>query len=181
MSLKDYEKKRDLKKSPEPEAKKKKSAKSKLIFVVQKHEASHLHYDFRLEMGGVLKSWAIPKGPSLDPEVKRLAILVEDHPYDYKDFEGVISEGYGAGTVMVWDTGHYELVDGSIQEGKLTFILDGEKLKGHFSLVKFKNRDKDNEWLFFKNRDAFATPKDILKKDKSVLTQRSLTEIAHDG
>jgi len=181
MSLKQYEKKRDLKKGVEPAAKKKTGRKSKeKIFVVQKHDASHLHYDFRLEIDGELASWAIPKGPTLDPENKRLAIHVEDHPYDYKDFEGVIPRGYGAGTVMVWDNGTYELIDGSVEDGKLTFILNGEKLKGHFSLVKLKNREKD-EWLFMKNRDAFATTKDILKKDKSVLTNRSLKEIEDDA
>jgi len=181
MTLKDYTKKRDLKKSTEPAAKKKKASKADLIFCVQKHDATHLHYDFRLEMDGVLVSWAIPKGPTLDPDVKRLAIHVEDHPYDYKDFEGVIPSGYGAGTVMVWDQGTYELLDGSIEKGKISFVLHGEKLKGHFSLAKMKNSDKDNEWLFFKAKDAYAAGKDILKKNKSVLTDRTLDEIKADG
>ena len=140
MSLNDYKKKRDFKKTSEPAGKKKGSAKQ-LIFVVQKHDASHLHYDFRLELNGVLKSWAVPKGPSLNPEDKRLAMLVEDHPFDYKDFEGIIPKGnYGAGEVIVWDNGIYlpigggtdkeeneKILNKAFKKGDLKFVLLGEK------------------------------------------------------
>jgi bifunctional non-homologous end joining protein LigD len=147
MGLREYKKKRSPKTTPEPFSSSKK--KSSLIFVVQKHEASHLHYDVRLEVDGVLKSWAVPKGPSLNPKDKRLAVMVEDHPYDYHSFEGVIPEGnYGAGIVMVWDTGHYYPVDENdeivgekavaqgLKKGKVRFVLEGEKLRGLFSLIR---------------------------------------------
>src|SRR3982750_3131373 len=148
MSLSLYNKKRNFKGTPEPSGKVEKSA-SKLIFVVQRHKASHLHYDFRLEMEGTLKSWAVPKGPSLNPEDKRLAMMVEDHPFDYKDFEGTIPEGnYGAGNVIVWDNGTYESIEtddrdegevnllSGLKSGNLKFILHGHKLNGEFALVK---------------------------------------------
>lgn len=128
-------------------------SKSCIVFVVQKHKATRLHYDFRLQIGPALKSWAVPKGPSIDPSVKRLAIMVEDHPIEYKDFEGVIPNGYGAGTVMVWDFGDYTLLEGSIQEGRLRFYLDGKKLKGVFSLTR--TRWRENSWLLVKEYDAF--------------------------
>src|SRR5687768_3620047 len=146
MSLSQYQKKRKFSQTPEPEGKEK-SSKGALRFVVQKHDASRLHYDFRLEMEGVLKSWAVPKGPSLNPGDKRLAMMVEDHPYDYRTFEGIIPEGnYGAGTVIVWDEGTYEaLEEGSksdqeksllqqLKKGSLKFKLNGTKLKGEFAL-----------------------------------------------
>ena len=167
MALELYKKKRNFSETPEPEGKSK-SSKSKLAFVIQRHKASHLHYDFRLEVKGVLKSWAIPKGPSMNPEEKRLAIMVEDHPYSYKDFEGVIPEGnYGAGTVIVWDNGTYILADeqnsyeietilkSDLQIGHLSFILKGKKLKGEFTLVKLKTK-KENTWLLIKKKDPFA-------------------------
>lgn len=167
MALKDYNKKRKFDETSEPKGKAKKS-KDKLIFVVQRHAATRLHYDFRLEMEGVLKSWAVPKGPSLDPKDKRLAMMVEDHPYDYKDFEGNIPEGnYGAGQVEVWDSGTYEPLDDTsklsdekellkeLYAGSLKFILHGKKLKGEFALVKMKNTE-DNAWLLIKHKDEFA-------------------------
>ncbi|WP_419869732.1 DNA polymerase ligase N-terminal domain-containing protein [Chryseobacterium sp. CT-SW4] len=167
MALKDYQNKRKFDETSEPKGEKKKS-KDQLIFVIQRHAASHLHYDFRLEMEGVLKSWAVPKGPSLDPKDKRLAMMVEDHPYDYKDFEGNIPEGnYGAGQVEIWDSGTYEPLDDTsklsdekellkeLKAGSLKFILHGKKLKGEFALVKMKNSE-GNSWLLIKHKDEFA-------------------------
>jgi bifunctional non-homologous end joining protein LigD len=166
MELKTYDEKRDFTSTSEPEFQKSKSEKG-LKFVVQRHDASHLHYDFRLEMDGVLKSWAIPKGPSLNPKDKRLAIMVEDHPYDYRTFEGEIPEGnYGAGTVYIFDDGEYEssiekhkndeklLLEG-LKAGSLKFRLKGKILKGEFALIKLKNSDQDN-WLLIKHKDEFA-------------------------
>lgn len=167
MALKDYNEKRKFDETSEPKGKTKKS-KDQLIFVIQRHAASRLHYDFRLEMDGVLKSWAVPKGPSLDPKDKRLAMMVEDHPYDYKDFEGNIPEGnYGAGQVEIWDSGTYEPLDNhsklsdekellkELHAGSLKFILHGKKLKGEFALVKMKNTE-ENSWLLIKHKDNFA-------------------------
>ena len=186
MSLSKYNEKRDFKQTREPKGKVEKSA-NELIFVVQKHAASHLHYDFRLEMNGVLKSWAVPKGPSMDPEVKRLAMMVEDHPYSYKDFEGTIPAGnYGAGNVIVWDNGTYTsdektasdekqlLTD--LKKGRLSFVLKGKKLKGEFSLVKLHGK-QENAWLLIKKQDKYASESDILEKDKSVISKRSLEEL----
>lgn len=186
MALEEYKRKRHFDKTPEPPAKvEKKSARR---FVVQKHRASHLHYDFRLEMEGVLKSWAVPKGPSLDPADKRLAMQVEDHPVSYINFEGIIPpENYGAGTVMVWDTGTWEpLGDASemLKSGSLKFRLNGKKLNGEFALAHMKSRrpgSKGTEWLLLKHRDQAAVPGyDIDKFDFSVLTRRSLDAIAND-
>jgi len=154
------------------------------LFVVQKHRATALHYDFRLEAGGVLVSWAVPKGPSLDPKVKRLAMAVEDHPLDYARFEGVIPEGeYGGGTVMVWDIGTYRLEDDetfdeAIRKGRLVFTLNGKKLKGGWVLVRTRGR----QWLLMKRKDRSAsTTVDIAKtKPRSVLTRRLLAGIARD-
>jgi bifunctional non-homologous end joining protein LigD len=167
MSLKSYHAKRDLKKTPEPGGGK--AAKGKpLIFVVQRHKASHLHYDFRLEMRGVLKSWAVPKGPSLDPGDKRLAMMVEDHPYDYKDFKGTIPEGnYGAGIVEIWDHGTYEPLElpegkdpetelmGELHRGSIKIRMKGRKLKGEFALVHMHTRE-ENSWLLIKHKDQYA-------------------------
>lgn len=185
MALKDYHNKRKFDETSEPKGKTKKS-KDKLIFVIQRHAASRLHYDFRLEMEGVLKSWAVPKGPSLDPKDKRLAMMVEDHPYDYKDFEGNIPEGnYGAGQVEVWDSGTYEPLEENsklsdekellkeLHAGSLKFILHGKKLKGEFALVKMKNTDY-NSWLLIKHKDEFAeSPYDAEENTspKSLVTQ----------
>lgn len=166
MSLTKYQKKRKFKETSEPAGKIAPTIGSRLIFVIHKHQATHLHYDLRLEMEGVLKSWAVPKEPSMSPNVKRLAIMVEDHPFEYKDFEGIIPEGnYGAGTVVIWDHGYYEpLTDGSLSKinaekellkelnsGKLSIKFFGQKIKGEFHLVKLKGR-KNNEWLFFKSK-----------------------------
>ncbi|WP_242497124.1 DNA polymerase ligase N-terminal domain-containing protein [Flavobacterium petrolei] len=188
MSLTEYNQKRNFNSTVEPEGEIKKST-SELIFVVQKHAASHLHYDFRLEMDGVLKSWAVPKGPSMNPADKRLAIMVEDHPYTYKDFEGTIPEGnYGAGTVIVWDNGTYTLADyknagdletklkSDLQKGHLSFILNGKKLKGEFALVKLKKKE-ENTWLLIKSKDQYAGHKDILLQDKSVISNRIIESL----
>src|SRR6187431_3130445 len=188
MSLKLYNKKRNFKETPEPAGKAKSSA-SKLSFVIQRHKASHLHYDFRLEIDGTLKSWAVPKGPSLNPQDKRLAMMVEDHPYNYKTFEGIIPEGnYGAGTVIVWDEGTYEALEGGtkkeqeksllqqLKKGSLKFKMNGSKLKGEFALVKLKNAEK-NAWLLIKHRDKYAKETDVTKKDKSVVSGKTLNAI----
>ncbi len=131
-------------------------------FVVHEHHAKNLHFDFRLEKNGVLKSWAIPKGPSMNPNDKRLAIMVEDHSLEYGDFEGVIPEGqYGAGKVYIWDKGQYQTVKGSLEEGQWEVHLDGEKLKGNFVLIKIKGRPQ--QWLFIKKKDEHADYKFTLK------------------
>lgn len=188
MDLSRYKQKRDFDSSTEPSGEITKSN-NNLIFVVQKHAASHLHYDFRLEMDGVLKSWAIPKGPSMNPEEKRLAIMVEDHPIDYKDFEGTILEGnYGAGTVIVWDNGTYTLSEkmhsesiedqfkSDLQNGHFSFILNGKKLKGEFALVRLKIKQK-NAWLLIKKEDEYASETDVLLENKSVISGLTLEEM----
>ncbi len=188
MSLTDYKKKRDFKKTTEPKGTQNKLSKQ-LIFVVQKHDASHLHYDFRLELEGVLKSWAIPKGPSMDPEDKRLAMMVEDHPFDYKDFEGTIPKGnYGAGEVIVWDNGVYIPVGGStdvkenekiikkaLKKGDLKIVLLGKKLKGEFALVNMRKDEKS--WLLIKKHDEYSKNTDILKKNKSVISGNTIEKM----
>ncbi|MHA4809401.1 DNA ligase D [Flavitalea flava] len=192
MALQEYKKKRSFAATPEPQGGKP-SAQS-LQFVVQKHAASRLHYDFRLEMEGVLKSWAVPKGPSLNPGDKRLAMQVEDHPFGYKDFEGIIPPGnYGAGTVMVWDTGTYEPLAATkgtkadqdrelrkeLKAGSLKFRLNGKKLKGEFALVKMKGRG-ENSWLLIKHRDKYSMEDPVIEKDKSVISRKTLEKIASD-
>jgi bifunctional non-homologous end joining protein LigD len=186
MALEQYNKKRRFNATPEPPGKLERGEQHR--FVVQKHRASHLHYDFRLEMDGVLKSWAVPKGPSLDPGDKRLAMQVEDHPVSYFHFEGKIPEGnYGAGTVMVWDTGTWQPLGDEhamLNKGDLKFQLSGEKLKGEFVLAKMRSRrpgSKGTEWLLIKKKDDGMKPGfNIDKLDYSVLTKRSLSEIAGD-
>jgi len=186
VALEEYKRKRNFSQTPEPGPEVEKGAGQR--FVVQKHHASHLHYDFRLEMEGVLKSWAVPKGPSLDPADKRLAMMVEDHPVSYFHFEGIIPPGnYGAGTVMVWDTGTWEPEGNAsemLKKGDLKFRLKGEKLKGSFVLAHMKSRrpgSKGNEWLLIKHRDEAVVPGyDVDKYDYSVLTHRTLAEIAAD-
>ena len=186
MALEEYQRKRRFQDTPEPPPKVEKKAGHR--FVVQKHRATRLHYDFRLEMEGVLKSWAVPKGPSLDPADKRLAMQVEDHPVSYFDFEGIIPAGnYGAGTVMVWDVGTWTPVGNpseALKKGDLKFELDGQKLKGSFVLAHMRSRrpgSKGTEWLLIKHRDDQVVPGyDIDKYDYSALTGRSLKEIAGD-
>lgn len=191
MSLSQYKKKRNTRSTPEPFGGKSTDA-AGLRFVVQKHAASHLHYDFRLEMRGVLKSWAVPKGPSTDPNVKRLAMMVEDHPYDYRSFEGIIPAGeYGGGTVIIWDEGIYEAIDfdekdkksqekhllHGLYNGKVKFWLKGKKLKGAFALVKANGRG-ENGWLLMKLEDKYASKNDILLKNKSVQSGKTIEQIA---
>ena len=200
MALEEYKRKRRFEETPEPPPKLEKKVGHR--FVVQKHDATRLHYDFRLEMDGVLKSWAVPKGPSLDPGDKRLAMQVEDHPVSYFDFEGIIPEGnYGAGTVMVSDVGTWQPlspvpVNGKyvpatdaeaaamLAKGDLKFRLDGKKLKGDFALIKMRGRrpgSKGNEWLLIKKHDDAAVEGfDVDEFDESVLSKRSLAEIAGD-
>ncbi len=200
MALEEYKRKRRFEDTPEPPPKM--AAKAGHRFVVQKHRASRLHYDFRLELDGVLLSWAVPKGPSLDPADKRLAMQVEDHPVSYFDFEGIIPENnYGAGSVMVWDVGTWQplspvQVDGKyvpasdeearamISKGDLKFRLNGKRLKGDFALIKMRGRragSKGNEWLLIKKHDPYVEEGyDIDHYDSSVLTKRSMDEIAGD-
>jgi bifunctional non-homologous end joining protein LigD len=182
MALTEYKKKRKFDKTPEPGPETKRT-KSGRMFVIQKHRATALHYDFRLEADGVLKSWAVPKGPSLDPKVKRLAMQVEDHPVDYAKFEGVIPEGeYGGGTVMVWDYGTYKPenttnVSEALRKGELKFSLNGKKLKGSWVLV----RTRERQWLLLKHRDYYTTEEEVTElAPVSILTRRSLAEIAED-
>jgi len=187
--LEEYRRKRRFDRTPEPPPKKARAgglpAQAGNRFVVQKHAARRLHYDFRLEIGGALVSWAVPKGPSLNPADKRLAVQTEDHPLDYAGFEGVIPEGqYGAGTVMVWDQGTYE-VEGALSaqeqlaRGELKVVLNGQKLRGGFVLVKLRRGEKGNEWLLIKHRDAGVDSKwDIAEHDGSALTKRTMSEIA---
>lgn len=182
-SLKSYHKKRSFDSTPEPYGGRKKSKKHPL-FVIQKHEASHLHYDFRLEIDGVLTSWAIPKGPSTDPQEKRLAVMTEDHPLDYATFEGVIPEGnYGAGTVMVWDIGTYknlkqETMEDALKEGKIEVELEGKKLQGSYALIRTHLHNDIKNWLFFKMKgDRNPAIKD---KEKSVLSKRTMAQITKE-
>jgi bifunctional non-homologous end joining protein LigD len=188
MGLEDYASKRKFEKTPEPRPGPLPNG-DDLIFVIHKHAARALHYDLRLELEGVLKSWAVPKGPSLDPSFKRLAVMVEDHPFDYKDFEGVIPEGnYGAGSVIIWDRGFYHhpsardkneseklLMDG-LRKGDLKFVLEGEKLQGEFALVKTGMGEKS--WLLLKKKDRYAIKGDILKENRSVVSDKTLEEIS---
>ena len=216
MSLSAYKKKRNFGKTPEPagqpgedistqESKKRSRSwqegemqaggtpKGTLRFVVQKHAASRLHYDFRLELDGVLKSWAVPKGPSMDPAVKRLAMEVEDHPIEYRTFEGTIPEGnYGAGEVIVWDEGTYRLAEATdpkeeaellrrgFQNGNLKFVLEGQKLKGGFALIRTGRAGK-NSWLLNKKKDEYATTEAILAEGKSVRSEATIAESSPRG
>ncbi|MGH7231804.1 MAG: DNA polymerase ligase N-terminal domain-containing protein, partial [Nitrospiraceae bacterium] len=173
MGLKAYRQKRDFHRTPEPTGARPSSTNDTRLYVIQKHAASRLHYDLRLEDNGVLKSWAVPKGPSLDPKEKRLAVQVEDHPVEYGNFEGTIPEGeYGGGTVLLWDRGRW-VPEGDpeigLRQGKLKFKLEGEKLQGGWTLVRLRsreNRDEKPNWLLIKEQDETATPqskRDILQ------------------
>ena len=176
MSLIVYKKKRNLNETTEPVGTLKKSE-DFLSFVVQRHKAKQLHYDFRLELDGDLKSWAVPKGPSMNPKDKRLSVMVEDHPYDYKDFQGIIPEGnYGAGIVEIWDKGTYtdsqysqksvaeKMIRDGLEAGNIKFILSGEKLKGEFALVQLRGKSKKN-WLLIKHHDQYAVDNDYNSED----------------
>jgi bifunctional non-homologous end joining protein LigD len=187
--LEAYRRKRRFAVTPEPKGQPRpRERRRALAYVVQKHRATALHYDFRLEWKGVLLSWAVPKGPSLDPSVKRLAMPTEDHPLEYASFEGVIPEGeYGGGTVMVWDRGSWapevEDVDAALQKGDLKFTLMGVKLRGSWVLVRIRGRQQDRRpvWLLIKHRDEFASTVDITETaPRSVVSNRLLVEIAHD-
>jgi bifunctional non-homologous end joining protein LigD len=176
MTLDTYLKKRNFKETSEPSTKKT-SSKGTLKFVIQRHQASRLHYDFRLEMEGVLKSWAVPKGPSMNPHDRRLAMMVEDHPFEYRNFEGIIPEGnYGAGIVEIWDEGTYEPLESGnrkenekkllqeLEEGNLKFVLKGKKLKGEFALVRM-HTEQENSWLLIKKKDKHAVFKTYNSED----------------
>jgi bifunctional non-homologous end joining protein LigD len=191
MKLKEYRKKRNFGSTPESRGAGdvQEKGNDSLIYVVQKHIASHLHYDFRLEWRGVLLSWAVPKGPSLDPAVKRLAMQTEDHPIEYSEFEGVIPAGeYGAGIVMLWDQGAWQPetadVDKSLQNGEIKFALQGKKLKGLWVLIRTRGFGKNptrSAWLLIKHRDHYASTDDVTQKEpRSITSQRLLTDIAKD-
>ena len=195
MGLTEYKKKRRFHVTPEPSGDEKKGAKKPatkrpkaLGYVIQKHRATALHYDFRLEWNGVLLSWAVPKGPSLDPSVKRMAMPTEDHPIEYAKFEGIIPEGeYGGGTVMIWDNGTWTPespdVDAAMKKGDLKFTLHGKKLQGSWVLVRLRPRGGESRagWLLIKHRDEFASTRDIAEEEpRSVVSDRILIEIARD-
>lgn len=191
MGLREYKSKREFEKTPEPKPEVRPEG-DQLTFVVHKHAARNLHYDLRLELDGVLKSWAVPKGPSLAPSIKRLAMMVEDHPFDYKDFEGVIPEGnYGAGSVIIWDRGFYshpaakdkkdseKLLREGLKKGDLKFVLNGEKLQGEFALVRMRKDEKS--WLLIKKKDRYASEVSILKESRSAVSGKTLEKVAEAG
>lgn len=200
MGLKEYRKKRDFSKTPEPDGEERaagekqpappSSPEDQRIFVIHKHDASRLHYDLRLEMEGVLKSWAVPKGPSVNPADKHLAVQVEDHPLEYGSFEGIIPEGeYGGGTVMIWDFGIVEYEKGEEQAIEATrdhkafkFTVTGSKLGGMWNLVPLKRSgEKARNWLLIKHRDAHAGEQDVTRQSRSARTGRTMKQIADEG
>src|SRR6202049_16658 len=194
MALEEYRRKRDFRRAPEPagRAPSRTKAAAPLSFVIQEHAARRLHYDFRLELDGVLKSWAVPKGPSLDPGEKRLAVHVEDHPLDYGEFEGVIPKGeYGGGTVMLWDRGTWIPLgpdpEAASSKGSLKFILQGEKLHGKWALVRMGGKaatERRENWLLIKERDEEAVPQSgdsvVAENPLSIASGRSMDAIAAD-
>jgi len=186
--LGEYNAKRDFTRTAEPAGKVPKPRSKTLHFVIQKHAASHLHYDFRLELDGVMKSWAVPKGPSLDPSVRRLAMEVEDHPIAYNTFEGTIPQGeYGGGTVMLWDRGTYEAEDDAgpaalrsgYEKGELRFVMHGKRIRGGFVLARLRRPGRP-QWLLIKRRDDYADPKrDVTAEETtSIATRRTMDQIA---
>jgi bifunctional non-homologous end joining protein LigD len=188
MALKEYRAKRRFDVTAEPAGERVAKRRKSLIFVVQKHRATALHYDFRLEWNGVLLSWAVPKGPSINPADKRLAMQVEDHPVEYARFEGIIPAGeYGGGTVMIWDSGTWTPespdVEAALKKGDLKFSLDGKKLRGSWVLVRTRGRYQGGKpsWLLIKHRDEFAATEEIAEtQPRSVVSKRLLIEIARD-
>src|SRR4029453_5788699 len=189
MALEEYQRKGNFRRTPEPRGRARGKRPRALQFVVQKHAARRLHYDFRLELDGVLKSWAVPKGPSLVPGDRRMAVETEDHPLEYAAFEGVIPKGeYGGGTVLVWDRGTWEPLDDphtALAKGDLSFRLAGDKLRGRWHLVRMRGKPRDRgraHWLLIKSRDAEARSDDVTERETaSVLTGRDLDEIARAG
>ena len=192
-TLERYREKRDFRRTPEPTGRRRRPGKRPPRFVVQKHDASTLHYDFRLQVGGVLKSWAVPKGPSVNPADKRLALPTEDHPLSYAEFEGMIPEGqYGAGAVLVWDAGTYRnaterdghpvSMEDAVEQGHVSVWLDGEKLRGGFTLTRIR-RGKNEAWLLVKRRDEGADRrrKPVRSQPASVRSGRTIEEIAAEG
>jgi DNA ligase D-like protein (predicted 3'-phosphoesterase) len=189
--LKEYKNKRNFKNTKEPKPELKKRKQTDLIYVIQKHKATNLHYDLRLELNGVLKSWAIPKGPTIDPSQKKLAVPTEDHPIDYADFEGIIPEGeYGAGAVIVWDKGTYRNLKKNVSleeaydEGKLEIFIYGKKLKGAYVLLRTgKKQDEDKRWLLIKMKDKYADPgiNPIETEPESVISGRKIEDLKKDS
>lgn len=191
----EYHKKRDFAKTNEPRGGKKKGNEEQPVFVIQKHDASRLHYDFRIELDGTLKSWAVPKGPSTDPSVKRMAVPTEDHPLEYTDFEGTIPQGeYGGGTVMIWDRGHFKNIkedkDGkpvsladSYKSGTIEIWLKGQKLKGGYALIRMKSGEMEGNWLLIKMKDeeADARRNPVNTENKSVASGRTMKEIEKEA
>jgi DNA ligase D-like protein (predicted 3'-phosphoesterase) len=191
-SLKSYREKRDFRRTPEP-AGKASAGRKEPVFVIQKHDARRLHYDLRIEVNGVLKSWAIPKGPSTDPAEKRLAVATEDHPMEYAEFEGSIPKGeYGAGEMIVWDTGHYRNitekngktipVEDAIEHGHLAIWLEGQKLRGGYALSRFR-REKQEQWLLVKMKDEEADPEDdlLVTRPESVISGLTVKDLRESG